>query len=308
MLLKKVASAAVPAMIAVCAYFQAHAVGSLVDASMAPAAIAPFAEAHAASLPEHREAPRARSGEVILERNVFDSTARPAVIQATDIVDPDPARAPICEGVRAIVTVRAEHPDASFAALDVGGKRHLRKRGGEVEDLRLVFVGDDRVWLQRGSTVCQAPLFVPATAPGASSVGKPTDGGKGPEPKGAASPLEREIASKIQKTGPHEYAVDRGAVSRILEAQAELMRTPLVPEKQGDQVVGYRLVRVKPDSVLAALGLESGDRLESIDGVAVTSAEGMMQAYARLSTGTLQRLTIHVSRGGRPLDLDYAIR
>jgi general secretion pathway protein C len=295
MLLKKVVSAAVPAMIAVAAFFQAHAIGSLVDASVTPAAIAPFAEARAASLPETDRARRVTSGQAILDRNVFDSAARPAAVVATDVVDGDPQRVPICEGVRAIVTVRAEKPDASFAALDVGGKRHLRRRGGEVDDLRLVYVGDDRVWLARGETLCQAPLFA---APAPKTEAKP-------EPKAASTgtPFEKEIAKQIEKTGPTSYAIDRGAVSRLLEAQTELMKTPLVPEKEG-----YRLKSVKPGSVLASLGLESGDRLESIDNVSVTSPEGMMQAYARLSTGTLSHLTIHVNRGGRPVNLDYAIK
>jgi general secretion pathway protein C len=290
MLLKKAVSAAVPAMIAVAAFFQAHAIGSLVDASMPPSAIAPFAEARAASLP----APRVTSGQAILEHNVFDSTARPAAIVATDVVDGDPQRVPVCEGVRAIVTVRADKPDASFAALDVGGKRHLRRRGGEVDDLRLVYVGDDRVWLARGGTLCQAPLFAPRVEEKAPSR---------PPASSTATPFEKEIAKQIEKTGPTSYAIDRGAVSRLLEAQTELMKTPLVPEKEG-----YRLKSVKPGSVLASLGLESGDRLESIDNVSVTSPEGMMQAYARLSTGTLSHLTIHVNRAGKPLNLDYAIK
>lgn len=304
MVLKKVVSAAVPAMIAVAAFFQAHAIGSLVDSSLTPAAIAPFAEARAASSPAVTHDERASSAELILDRNVFDSTA-PARLPANetvDVIDGDPQRVPICEGVRAVVTVRAEKPDASFAALDVGGKRHLRRRGGEVEDLRLVYVGDDRVWLQRGSTLCQAPLFGAKPADVKPATSTP------PAPATAQSPLEKEIAKQIEKTGPTSYAIDRGAVSRLLEAQAELMKTPLTPEKQGDQVVGYRLNRVKPGSVLASLGLASGDRLESIDNVSVTSAEGMMQAYARLSGGSPSHLVIHVTRGGKPVNLDYAIK
>ena len=304
MLLKKVVSAAVPAMIAAAAFFQAHAVGALVDASMPAASIAPFKEARAASSSPVLNHDRTASAQVILDRNVFDSTAKPAKpakdapLEATDIVDGDPLRVPICEGVRAVVTVRASEPSSSFAALDVGGKRLLRKRGGEIGDLRLAYVGADRVWLERDGALCQAPTFGPKPAAATKPETRAT----------SASPLEREIAKQIQKTGPHEYAIDRGAVSRILEAQAELMKTPLAPEKQGDQVVGYRLLKVKPGSVLATLGLESGDRLESIDNVPVTSPEGMMQAYARLSTGTLSHLVIHVTRRGAPLNLDYAIK
>lgn len=157
--------------------------------------------------------------------------------------------------------------------------------------------------MQRGDALCQAPLF---SAKPVEAKAKPA------APAIHPSPLEKEISKQIEKTGPTSYAIDRGAVSRLLEAQTELMKTPLTPEKAGpnpsDQVVGYRLNRVKPGSVLASLGLEAGDRLEAIDGVSVTSPEGMMQAYARLSTGTLSHLVIHVTRGGKPVNLDYTIK
>ncbi|MBX3230822.1 MAG: hypothetical protein KIT84_01285 [Labilithrix sp.] len=288
MLLKNALSAAVPAMIAVIAFLHAHAVGALIDASSTTAAsVAPFAEARAATAPP---AKARGDAETILARNVFDHTATPAqkLIGARQTAD-----APSCEGVRALVSVRVDENDASFAALDVGGKRYIRRRGGFIDGLAVVFVGTDRVWLAQNGVVCQARIF-----------------GAEPPKRAArtASAFEQEIGAKIQKTGPNEYAIDRGAVARLLEAQTELMKTPLAPEKENDRVVGYRLVRVKPGSVLSLLGLESGDRLEAVDGVAVTSPEGMMQAYARLSTGTLERLTIRVTRAGKPTSLDYTIK
>lgn len=297
MLLKKVVTAAVPTMIAVAAFFQAHAIGSLVDAQISTASaasIAPFAEARAAE----RTDPADRAGrgsEQILDRNVFDSTARPrAVAETTDVVDGDPSKLPMCDGVRAIVTVQATSPDASFAAIDVAGRRHLRKRGGQVDDLRLMYVGNDRVWLEKNGKLCQAQLYAPPMP-----VAKASAPGSGPAPG---------TPRKIERVSPTELVIDRSEVSRILEAQAELMKTPLVPEKEGDQVVGLRLVKVKPDSILGQLGLVTGDRLESFDGISVTNTEGMMQTYARLSAGNLSHLTIHVLRAGKPVNLDYTVK
>jgi general secretion pathway protein C len=279
-------------MIAVAAYFQAHAIGALVDVAIAPKSIAPFAEARAAEAsPQEARKPE---GQAILDHNVFDHTFAPKAetIAVNDVASDDPMRVPPCDGVRAIVTVKADNPDSSFAAIDVGGKRHLQKRGGEVEGLKVVFVGEDRVWLNRNGSLCQAGIFdVPAPV---ASVAKTSD-----------APVEQH---RIEKTGPTSYVIDRSEVSKFLESQTELMKTPLVPEKVGDQVVGYRLVKVKPGSAIAAIGLQAGDRIESIDGVSVTSAEGMMNAYARLSTGTLNHLTIHVTRDNKPINLDYTVK
>ena len=115
--------------------------------------------------------------------------------------------------------------------------------------------------------------------------------------------LEHDIATKIQKTGPNEYAVDRDALDRILEAQADLTHTPLVPEKDG-----FRIVRVKPGSIIATLGLAAGDRLVAINGLEVTSMEKMLEAYAKLRTGSVNRWTMQVVRNEKTVNLDYVIR
>jgi general secretion pathway protein C len=166
--------------------------------------------------------------------------------------------------------------------------------------MQVVYVAEDRVWLSRGGVLCQARVF-----------GKPAStapDGKPVATSPAQTPLEKELASKIAKTGPNEFQIDRGAVDRILEAQLELMKTPLAPDKVGDRVVGFRLLRVRPGSILATLGLQTGDRLVSLNGIEVTSTERMLEAYAKLQSRTIDRLTIHLVRDGKPTNIDYVIR
>ena len=159
MVLRRMVSLVVPASVALIAFLHAHAIGSLVDAVAAPSSIAPFAEARAAA---HAGSPgRSKSAAPILERNPFDHEAGPLSATAPPPgVDPtDPASAPPCEGVRAVASVRGEDADASFAALRAGEKQLLRKRGGDVSDMRVVYVAADRVWLERNGVVCQARVF-----------------------------------------------------------------------------------------------------------------------------------------------------
>jgi general secretion pathway protein C len=257
--------------------------------------IAPFAEAHAAGA-EHR------SAVPILERNVFDHATGSLLRSDVDTSDASdfgpPQSVPPCEGVRASVAVHAEDADASFAALAMSGKQVLQKRGGMLDDLRVVYVGADRVWLSRGGKLCQAKVFGSAAGAAPATATPPM----------AGSPLDQAVAGKVVKTGANEYQVDRGAVDRILDAQAELMKTPIAPDKEGDRVVGLRLLRVRPGSAIAALGLESNDRLVAVNGIEVTSTEKMLEAYARLKTGTLGRLTLSLVRNGKALNLDYEVR
>jgi len=284
MLRKRLVSLAVPVTVAIAAFLHAKAVGALVDASLTvpgvapPASIAAFAEARAA----------AGSADAFLAHNPFDHTARMSLPEAT--ASEDPLYAPPCDGVRATIAMRGATADRSLAALAVGGRRVVQKGGGEAGDYRIVYVATDRVWLERGGHLCQAPVFAP-TVVATPTVAPPT------------SALEQDVAAKVQKTGPNEFTIDRGALDRVLDAQGDLSRTPLVPEKDG-----FRLVRVKPGSILATLGLTAGDRLVAINGIEVTSMEKMVEAYAKLRTGSLDRWTIHLVRNEKPLNLDYLIR
>jgi general secretion pathway protein C len=300
MLLRRMVTLAVPVSVALIAFLHAHAIGSLVDSRLTAAgaaSVAPFAEARAAE--NAPSSVRAKSAGPLFAHNPFDHTTTNLLPSPSAPSDDDPnvANAPPCEGVRASVAVRGEEADASLAALAVGGERLLRKRGGTFADWQVVYVAADRVWLEHDGKLCQARVFGDGRVTAAA-----------PAPAVERSAREKDILKGIAKTGPKEFQIDRGAVERILEAQTELMRTPLVPEKEGDRVVGFRLLRVRPGSVIEALGLQTNDRLVSLNGIDITSTERMLEAYARLRTGTLDQLTIHVVRSGVPTNIDYRVR
>src|SRR5262249_35426882 len=114
-----------------------------------------------------------------------------------------------------------------------------------------------------------------ATAPAAAPVPPPPAGGPGSVPP--------DIASKIQRVSANEFNVDRQVVDKILENQAELMRSArIVPEQENGKVVGIRLFGIRPDTLLGTLGMENGDRLQTINGFDMASPEKALEAYARL--------------------------
>jgi general secretion pathway protein C len=283
------------------AFLDARGVTSLVDAAIGGAPM--LGTSTSASARAHVSA-GAKSADPVLDRNPFDHATgplRPARAAAGDAalaIDDDPRTAPICEGVRPLVLVGQEDQSVAFAALDVGGKRLLRKRGGDVGDKQVAYVGRDRVWLSGEKGLCQALLFAPTEAPKTAATS---------ENAPPRSALEAEIGKQIVKTGPNEYAIDRSAVDRIIEAQAELMKQRIVQDKEADRVVGVKIFNVKPGSVVSMLGIENGDRLETINGFELSSPERMLEAFARLRAGA-DKLQVHLTRAGQPVNLDYAIR
>jgi general secretion pathway protein C len=315
-LLKRHFWAVILALVAVAAFFDAQGIMQVVGAGLGADEKQLSAPPLLARLPPGpaSASPHATDAKPILDRNAFDHVTGPvSSVQAPppgpedEGPEPgptDPFSAPDCDGVKVLIIAASSDPEWSFAALETQqekGKSFLRRRGGEVGGKKVEFVGWDRVWMSSGPRqLCQTQMFKPpaaAAAPTASAVPTNMPG----------SGLDPAIAKGIQKKSATEFDVDRGVVDKILENQAELMRQArIVPEQENGKVVGIRLFGVRPDTLLGALGMENGDRLEKINGFDMTSPEKALEAYARLRTA--DHLTISINRKGQETNLDYNIK
>ncbi len=255
----------------------------------------------------------ATSADPILARNPFDSVTGPLNrVAEVDSASPnaeldlsDPANAPACDSVNILVIAKSSDPEWSLAALSTGGpdaKSQLRRRGTDFNGKKVEYVGWDRVWLSSNGQLCQAQLFkdeATAAAPVATTPPPPRRGG--------APGVDPSIAQGIQRVSATEFNIDRAIVDKILENQAELMKQArIVPEQENGKLVGIRLFGVRSDTLLGTLGMENGDRLQTINGFDMTSPEKALEAYARLRTA--DHLTVQVNRKGSNMNLDYNIK
>jgi len=310
------------------AYFQASGMGALVASSVAldPSALP------AAPPPPPRAAPAASSQEhtttaaAILSRNPFDSVTGPLDGKQIELpaneppkeeINRDPYEDPDCDVAKAILVVASDDPQWSFAALaGSDGKSMLRRTGDEIGGYKVSYIGDrrtleqrreakrdlmDRVWLE-SPTGQRCQIRVGGKAP---IKGAPKEAPK-EAPKGK-SLVPKEIADKIHKISETEFNVERGVVDSILENQAELMKSArIVPEKEGDKVVGIRLFGIRPESLLGSLGIENGDRLQAINGFDMGDPQKALEAYTKLRTA--DHLTVAVNRHGKPVNIDFNIK
>jgi general secretion pathway protein C len=319
-LLKRHFWAVILALVAIAAFLDAqgimHLVGASLGADASQLAAIPLSDRGVPTAPS--ASPHATSGEAILARNPFDSVTgplnavafTPLPVESASAVDmSDPYNAPECEGVRVLVITASADPEWSFAALETTqdkGKSFLRRRGGDIGGKTVKFIGWDRVWMTNNSQLCQSLMFKPAGAPSAVAAAPPPAAAPMPA-GGGAGPVGDEIKKGIQKVGANEFNVDRTVVDKILENQAELMRQArIVPEQENGKVVGIRLFGVRNDTLLGVLGMENGDRLQTINGFDMTSPEKALEAYARLRTA--DHLTIQVNRKGGDMNIDYNIK
>ena len=327
-LLKRYFLGVVLALVAVAAYFQAagatQLVGSAIGAASASGASVVVAPPYKLAVPTREP----KSGLVIIERNPFDSVTGP--LNAVPPPDPaltpptgpdlsDPLSSPACEGMQVLIVTESTDPLWSVAALQGPGEPHPRMRrvGDDIAGKKVVFIGFNpkentpAVWIEGGSTLCQAMLFrtqpAVAAAPPAAAAAPAAAVPDPPKPAGGPPSLDPAIASKIHKVSDTEFNIDRSVVDQILENQAELMKSArIVPEQKDGKVVGVRMFGIRPDTLLGALGLQNGDRLETLNGFNMASPEKALEAYARLRTASA--LNVKVNRRGAPVSIDLHIK
>jgi general secretion pathway protein C len=284
------------ALVATAALLGARGVSAILAAGLAPSseALARGAILDVLSRPA-AEAPK--SAEAILRRNPFDSDHVPLGAPADDAPPVAMAGDLPCPNVHVMAIVTSEDPEWSFAALSLDGEPHtsLRRKGGAVGSMTVTSIEPERVSLTSGAKVCEAAMFQPAAPPSASASAPP-----------AEAPLK---VAGVERKGPTDFAVDRGALDGWLEHQADFIRDiQIAPEKDpaSGRPIGVRVAHLRPGSTLAALGLEQGDVLETLNGYDMTTPQSMLEAYARLPSAS--RLTLHLTRHGQPVNVDYEIK
>jgi len=325
LLLKKYFLGVVLALVALTAYFQAAGATQLIGAAFSgPATSAPPSRIMAATArATTHERPTA---DAIIARNPFDSVTGP-LDAAKFVPEPvpgtgkgsgdntDPLTAPVCDAPTVYIVTESNEPLWSVAALQAPGepRPRMHRVGDDVGGKKVEFIGYNprentpAVWLSSGSRLCQAMLFkTQPTLPAAAASGDPAKPPP-PLPIDNSGGLLAEVKSKIQKLSDTEFNIDRSVVDKILENQADLMKSVrIAPETKEGKVLGIRLFGIKADTLLSFLGLHSGDRLESINGFNMGSPEKALEAYARLRTAS--QLAVTVNRGGAEVSIVHHIK
>lgn len=325
-LLKRYFPVVVLALIGLAAWFQAAGmsrwVGSRFAVDASSLAVAPGGASQPGAAAPAASDPHSRSGEAIISRNPFDSITGPLVKGDAGLDDgggelafapvdvSNPYGAPDCtDNSHVVIIAASEDPEWSMAILaggsDQNAKSQMRRIGDSFGTRRIWYIAWDRVWLKGDGEFCQMRMFKPPAPPSAS----PPAGTPPPVASSKHGPasVPSDIASKIQRVSATEFNVDRSVVDKILENQAELMRSArIVPEQENGKVVGVRLFGIRPDTLLGTLGMENGDRLESINGFNMASPEKALEAYARLRTA--DHLTVAINRKGKATNLDFNIK
>lgn len=261
-------------------------------------------------------AARNLSAKSILESNPFDSVTGPIIEAPPAPVDEAPVDdsgermfSPCSSGPKLEITiVDPQKPAKSFALLSTGegmSNKPLVREGSTVGGREVAVIVREKVYFKEGSSYCYVGMFQPPqpAAPPPTPTAPVTADPGGMMPGKVPADIEK----GIQKVDDKTFNVDRNVVDKIIENQAELMRSArIIPEQQDGKVVGIRLLNIRPDTLLGKLGLQTGDMLKSINGFDMTSPEKALEAYAKLRTAP--SIQVGIVRNGKPTNIDFNIK
>jgi len=327
----------VAVLLSVALYFQAAGAAELVVArTLFEAGVATPGAVRQGS-PRPPAARRSTSGDAILAFNPFDSVTGPLDRGASTLAIPgatqpfpgldDPLNAPPCPGVSVSIVTQSTDPEWSIAQLagPGDGDASARRVGDRVGQLEVLYIGFDSarlspaVWLSSEKNLCHVLLFGEKrdeaaksdTLPPAPGTRAPAEDERGrrhriPRASSVAA-LPPGIADRIQRVSETEFAIDRSVIDDVLENQAQLIAsTRIVPEQRDGKTIGVRLFGIRSDTLLGTLGLQNGDRLESINGHDVADPAKALEAYAGLPTAS--SISVQLTRRGQPTRLEIQIR
>ncbi len=116
--------------------------------------------------------------------------------------------------------------------------------------------------------------------------------------------LQAEFAqSQVQK---QTVVLSKAELTDYLQEKQRLVtEIGFLPLVEDEQVVGFTLSKIKPDTKAASLGLYNGDVIKSVNGVSAVEQERFMQTVHELSEAS--EITLEVDRYGKMMAYTYIL-
>lgn len=215
---------------------------------------------------------------------------------------------PPCSFGQVVLLAVSDDPRESMGGFRrAGHPTQLLRTGEGLAGYTVVALGWDRAWLAQGDDHCVMRLGASPQPPAASK--GPTQGERGghrlPPGKRSAGQLPPHLASLIEQRGQHQVTVDRRLVDKVLEDPVALLGGAAARPSSGvGGPQGLTLRRIRPGSLLHALGLRTGDRLVAINGLALDEPERLLRAYGALRGADHWSVVLQRGKGPVTLDID----
>jgi len=226
--------------------------------------------------------------QVILQRNIFDSTASgsgtlsdtqaPGTSTASTAPRPNlTLLGTVVAGARSLAVIQTGQETKTFRAdaelpgggrIEEIGRHHVRIKNpdGRVETLQLYSGETSR----------------------------------------AASPAAAGSGSGIQEVGKNRWAIPRSVAEQARDNMNELLKQArMEPNLVAGRMDGFVVRMIRPKSLLDTLGIQRGDVLVQVNGMPLDSPEKALQIFQQLRE--VRHLSISLQRNGTPMNFEYEV-
>lgn len=243
----------------------------------------------------------------VTRRNIFCSSCKPAKVADTATGAKKPTVS--MDDAELLATQVAVNDDKwSIATIRFKKTQRMRlvAKGSKIDEYEITKVESKRVTFVRGKQTGYLELFPDAGKQAAATEKKPPP--KGRRRSGGKKSKWRDAVNRgVRKVGPNKYEIDRSLVQQFIANAAVAGRDAAIyPHTKNGKPDGFRLGRVRPGGIFAKLGMRSGDVLNSVNNMQITSIDKALEMFTKLQGAN--HMTIGLTRYGRPRTLDYSIK
>ncbi|MBE0503086.1 MAG: hypothetical protein IBX46_03060 [Desulfuromonadales bacterium] len=108
----------------------------------------------------------------------------------------------------------------------------------------------------------------------------------------------------IRGGSDNRFAISRAEVEKARSNLGELMKQArMEPHVVNGKTDGFEVKMIKPNTIFTALGLQKGDIVKEVNGLALDSPEKALQIFQQLREA--QHIVVAVVRNNAPLSLEY---
>ncbi len=181
---------------------------------------------------------------------------------------------------RAMILKSGEKSPGVFALYKVN-----TEVGNDVYGNKLVGIGDSKVYLDAGGQRVALELYAKKVVDSQSTPGIPSAAG--------GQQLNQTLSRAEMK-----QKVFNNMDNALQGLQAG-------PHRVNGQIVGYRLITVRPQNIMFRLGARSGDIIKRVNGQVLDSTQKLMSMWEMIKNDP--KITIDLERGGKNLRYDFNI-
>lgn len=122
-----------------------------------------------------------------------------------------------------------------------------------------------------------------------------------------SDPVPAPELSKIKKTSDTSYEIPRDVIDALLDDPLRVAKGGrIVPAMKDGKPDGLKLYAIRPASLFAAIGLQNGDTVQSVNGQALAGPDMALEVYANLRAA--KQLVLGIERRGKAMTITYSIK